>query len=38
MNGIAFKAGDGTPGRELKVLGGFAAVFAVGCRDNGTRG
>ncbi len=29
MNGIAFKAGDGTLGRELKVLGGFAAVFVL---------
>jgi len=29
MNGITFKAGDGTPGRELKVLGGFVALFAL---------
>ncbi len=29
MNGIAFKAGDGTLGRELKVLGGFVAVFVL---------
>jgi len=29
MNGIAFKTGDGTLSRELKVLGGFAAVFVL---------